>query len=317
MEILFSVIPVLVFLVFLFLLDSFKLVFKGILFASLSWGVLIATLLYLLKVSHPVFAPVAEELLKSVFVLYLIRRGKVGFIIDAAIYGFASGAGFALAENLFYLNAIPEASILTWIVRGFGTAFMHGGCTAIVAMLVVFGKSLDQKGLLFPILAFISVSIIHYTFNLFYINPVMQTLGIVVLLAALFILIFRYSEQRLHNWLEVEFSSEVALLNMMNRGEMLSTRAGKYLDSLKTSFPPESILDLYCYIQLYLELSIKAKRNLMLRENDFPVVVEDDIDLKLAELKALKKRIGKVGEITLMPLLSMNYRDLWKLNLLK
>lgn len=317
MEILFSIFPVLVFLFFLFLLDSFKLVFKSVLFASLSWGALIAILLYLLKLSHPVFAPIAEELLKSVFVLYLIRRGKVGFIIDAAIYGFASGAGFALAENLFYLHAMPEASILTWIIRGFGTAFMHGGCTAIVAMLVIFGKSLDKNGIVFLILAFVAVSIIHYTFNLFYINPVLQTLGIVVLLAALFILIFRFSEQRLHNWLEVEFSSEVALLNMMNRGEMLSTRAGKYLDSLKASFPPESILDLYCYIKLYLELSIKAKRNLMLRENDFPLVVEDDIDLKLAELKALKKRIGKVGEITLMPLLSMNYRDLWKLNLLK
>jgi len=317
MEILFSIFPVLVFLLFLFFLDSFKLVFKSVLFASLSWGAFIAILLYLLKLSHPVFAPIAEELLKSVFVLYLIRRGKVGFIIDAAIYGFASGAGFALAENLFYLNAMPEASILTWIIRGFGTAFMHGGCTAIVAMLVIFGKSLDKNGIVFLILAFVAVSIIHYTFNLFYINPVLQTLGIVVLLAALFIFIFRFSEQRLHNWLEVEFSSEVALLNMMNRGEMLSTRAGKYLDSLKASFPPESILDLYCYIKLYLELSIKAKRNLMLRENDFPLVVEDDIDLKLAELKALKKRIGKVGEITLMPLLSMNYRDLWKLNLLK
>ena len=317
MEILFSIFPVLVFLFFLFLLDSFKLVFKGVLFASLMWGALIAIFLYLLKVSHPIFAPMAEELLKASFVLYLIRRGKVGFIIDAAIYGFASGAGFALAENLFYIHAMPEASILTWIIRGFGTAFMHGGCTAIVAMIVVFGKNLDKNGIVFLILAFIAVSIIHYTFNLFYINPVLQTLGIVVLLAALFILIFRYSEQKLHNWLEVEFSSEVALLNMMNRGEMLSTKAGKYLDSLKTSFPPESILDLYCYIQLYLELSIKAKRNLMLRENDFPVVVEDDIDIKLAELKALKKRIGKVGEITLMPLLSMNYRDLWKLNLLK
>ncbi len=317
MEILFSIFPVLVFLLFLFFLDSFKLVFKSVLVASLSWGAFIAILLYLLKFSHPVFAPIAEELLKSVFVLYLIRRGKVGFIIDAAIYGFASGAGFALAENLFYLHAMPEASILTWIIRGFGTAFMHGGCTAIVAMVVIFGKSLEKNGIIFLILAFVAVSIIHYTFNLFYINPVLQTLGIVVLLAALFVIIFRYSEQRLHHWLEVEFSSEVALLNMMNRGEMLSTKAGKYLDSLKTSFPPESILDLYCYIQLYLELSIKAKRNLMLRENDFPVVVEDDIDLKLAELTALKKRIGKVGEITLMPLLSMNYRDLWKLNLLK
>lgn len=317
MEILFSIFPVLVFLLFLFFLDSFKLVFKSVLFASLLWGALISILLYLLEFSHPVFAPIVEELLKAVFVLYLIRRGKVGFIIDAAIYGFASGAGFALAENLFYLHAMPEASILTWIIRGFGTAFMHGGCTAIVAMLVIFGKSLEKNGIIFLILAFVAVSIIHYTFNLFYINPVLQTLGIVILLAALFIIIFRYSEQRLHHWLEVEFSSEVALLNMMNRGEMLSTRAGKYLDSLKTSFPPESILDLYCYIQLYLELSIKAKRNLMLRENDFPVIVEDDINVKLAELKALRKRIGKVGEITLMPLLSMNYRDLWKINLLK
>ena len=74
---------------------------------------------------------------------------------------------------------------------------------------------------------------------------------------------------------------------------------------------------MYCYIQLYLELSIKAKRNLMLRESGFPPIAENDIQNKLLELAALKKQIGKVGEITLAPLISMNYRDLWKLNLLK
>ncbi|MCK9628628.1 MAG: PrsW family intramembrane metalloprotease [Bacteroidales bacterium] len=317
MGILFSVIPVLVFLSFLFVLDSFKLVFKSFLLLSIVWGISAALFLYFIKVSNPVAAPLIEEVLKSVFVLYLIKRNKVGFTVDAAIYGFASGAGFALVENLVYFYAMPEASILTWIVRGFGTAVMHGGCTAIIGMLVIFSKSVEKRGGLYIVSAFAAAFLIHYAFNHFYINPVLQTLGIIIILSVIFVLIFRYSEKKLHNWLEMEFSTEIDLLNMINRGEMLSTRAGQYLGTLKTNFSSESILDMYCYIRLYLELSIKAKRNLMLRENDFPVIIEEDIDEKLAELKALRKSIGKVGELTLAPLMSLNYRDLWKLNLLK
>ena len=30
----------------------------------------------------------------------LIARGRVGFIVDAAIQGFADGAGFAVGENI-------------------------------------------------------------------------------------------------------------------------------------------------------------------------------------------------------------------------
>jgi hypothetical protein len=56
---------------------------------------------------------------------------------------------------------------------------------------------------------------------------------------------------------------------------------------------------------------------MMLRENGFPPIREDDMEEKLQELHALKKQIGKVGEITLAPLIRMNYRDLWKLSMLK
>ena len=71
---------------------------------------------------------------------------------------------------------------------------------------------------------------------------------------------------------------------------------------------------MYCYIALYLELSIKAKRNLMLKENDFPIIVEDDLQPKLKELAQLRKQIGKIGELAISPLIRMNYRNLWKLN---
>jgi len=317
MDIILSILPVLVFLIFLFLLDSFKLVVKKILLVALLWGSLSALIVYMLQISHPVLAPVIEEAIKAVFILYIIYKNKVGFMVDAAVYGFAAGAGFALVENLFYLNALGDASILTWIIRGFGTALMHGGCTALVAVIIISGKSRGKKMSLYLILAFFVAFLIHFAFNLFYIKPLYQTLGIIVLLPVVFILIFSHSEHQLHNWLEIEFSSEVELLNMMNKGEMLNTKAGKYLSSLRSNFSGESILDMYCYISLYLELSIKAKRNLMLKENDFPLIQENGIDGKLTELKELKKRIGKVGEFTLSPLIRMNYRDLWKLNLLK
>ena len=60
---------------------------------------------------------------------------RVGFLVDAAVLGFAVGAGFALVENVVYLRAITDAPLGLWLVRGLGTAVMHGGTTAMFAML--------------------------------------------------------------------------------------------------------------------------------------------------------------------------------------
>jgi len=35
---------------------------------------------------------------------------------------FALGAGFALVENLYYLNLIENSNLLTWLLRGFDTS---------------------------------------------------------------------------------------------------------------------------------------------------------------------------------------------------
>jgi protease PrsW len=100
-------------------------------------------------------------------------------------------------------------------------------------------------------------------------------------------------------------------------GQFRSTKAGLYLVSLKNHFSPEMLVDLYCYISLYLELSIKAKRNLMLKENGFSVMAEKDLMPKLKELAAIRKKIGLMGESALAPLIRMNYKNLWKLNRLQ
>ena len=329
MEILLSILPVLLFLIFLFLLDSFKLVQKKILVFAVLWGIISAGLAYMLnnyiidlsqlslETYSKYIAPGTEEIIKSLFIFVLISRKKIGFMIDAVVYGFAVGTGFALVENSLYIYNFPDVSIAVGIIRGFGTAFMHGGCTALLALMLINSKNTEASFLKHSFIAFIAIYLIHSAFNHFYVHPLLQTVGIIVLLPLIFILIFNRNEKQLQHWLEMEFSSEIELLQMINKGQLSETRAGEYLTSLKTRFSPEIIVDMYCYIRLYLELSIKAKRNLMLRENGFPMIQEDDIEDKLQELHVLKKQIGKVGEITLAPLIRMNYRDLWKLSLLK
>lgn len=329
MEIGLGIFPVLLFLIFLFLLDSFKLVIKKFLILSIAWGMVSAALAYFTNtflLEHTVlefttlsqyFAPATEEIYKSLFVFFLIYKKRAGFLIDAAIYGFAIGAGFALVENIFYLQAKHDPNVLVWIIRGFGTALMHGGCTSLVSVILVGGKSRNSYILPTIVIAFVLAYIIHSVFNHFYINPIFQTIGIIIVLPVILILIFRNNEKQLQNWLEIEFNSEIELLNMINKGRFLSTRSGEYLASLKSRFSGETIFDMYCYIQIYLELSIKAKRNVMLKENGFPVIIEEDLKNKLTELAQLRKKIGKVGELILAPLIRMNYKELWMLESLK
>ena len=76
-----------------------------------------------------------EEALKAALIVGLFAFNRIGYLIDAAIAGFAVGAGFSLAENIFYLHQFADASLGVWLVRGFGTAIMHGGATAIFAVL--------------------------------------------------------------------------------------------------------------------------------------------------------------------------------------
>jgi RsiW-degrading membrane proteinase PrsW (M82 family) len=324
-----SIFPVILFLIFLSLLDSFKLVLKSYLFSALLWGILSAVLAYYgntfildhTKIRLDTFsrylAPAIEESIKSAFIFLLIGRKRMGFMTDAAIYGFAVGTGFALAENIFYFKTNNDPNIFLWIIRGFGTAFMHGGCTSLLAIILINCKNRSRFNLFNITLALAIAYFIHSIFNHFYIDPVVQTLGIILSLPIIFILIFRYNEKQLQDWLEVEFNTEIGLLNMINKGQFLSTRSGNYLASLSTRFSGETILDMYCFIRIYLELSIKAKRNIMLKESGFPIIIEDDLEDKIKELSQLRKQIGKVGELTLSPLIRMSYRNLWKLNSLQ
>lgn len=56
---------------------------------------------------YVVFAPVTEEILKSLPLFYISRQPEFTYFVDGAIYGFAAGIGFSIAENFLYLSWAP------------------------------------------------------------------------------------------------------------------------------------------------------------------------------------------------------------------
>ena len=98
-----GLLPVLLFLAGLVLMDSYKLVARRIVLRAIGVGVLAALIAFVFNVAllnslhvSPVvlkryLAPVIEETLKAAYVVWLLRRDRVGFMVDAGIQGFAVG----------------------------------------------------------------------------------------------------------------------------------------------------------------------------------------------------------------------------------
>src|ERR1700733_2889367 len=145
-----ALLPVLMFLAVLSVLDSYKLVSLRTVGLALAAGAVAAGACY--GINSVIFrqfptlqdqyirfgAPVVEELAKGAFWVLLIATARVAFMVDSAICGFAIGAGFALVENISYLVALSGRSLGVWMLRGFGTAVMHGGVAAIGAFISVY-----------------------------------------------------------------------------------------------------------------------------------------------------------------------------------
>jgi RsiW-degrading membrane proteinase PrsW (M82 family) len=324
-----GLLPVCCFLAALMYLDSYKLIPMRWILGTILLGCVAALLSYpinvaglkLLDIGFLNFtryvAPFIEEFLKGLVVYLLMRRNRIGFLVDAAIFGFAVGAGFAIFENLFYLRALPDTQLGTWIVRGFGTAIMHGGATAIFSLVshTLIGQH-PTRGRLTLLPGFLIAVVVHSIFNHFFFAPIINTLLILVSLPILFTVVFQQSENAVSDWLGMGFDADTELLELINSGELSTSKVGLYLHSLKEKFEGPIVVDLLCYLRLHTELSIRAKGLLMMRESGFANKTGEETRAKLEELKFLESSIGTTGLLAMKPFLEMSQKDLWQLYML-
>jgi len=323
-----ALLPVLLFLAALRVLDSYKLVSLRRVGGALAAGAAAAAVCY--GINTVIFqhlhenqdqyyihfgAPVVEETVKAAYWVFLIATARVAFMVDSAICGFGIGAGFALVENVFYLHALEGRGFGVWIMRGFGTAVMHGGAAAIGALVSVYlSESRQWRGVRQFAPGLVVAMMLHSLFNQGVLSPASSTAAAVAGLPLIFMVVFYFSERSLHRWLGGKLDKDIEMIAMIASGEFKQTPQGAYLMSLNDAFPPEVRGDMLTLLHLTLELSARAKGDLMRREAGLDVPPDPALESHLKELRYLEKSIGPTGMLAVRPLLSQTPRDLWEMH---
>lgn len=310
-----AILPIFIYLLIVKLLDDFTIVSWRMLGLSdmmgiIACGLAIATDQALqgapsVMSLHIQLFPLIEELLKGLFILWLLSRKKILFFAEALCYGAAIGAGFALLENLLYGYLHPEITWMTEAFRGFGTALLHMGCSALFAVTAL---SVSRY------LAIIPAFMIHYLYNLFLLPEYVQLITTILLFLTLFVCISLYNEKRVIRWMDDSIIDDIRLLVAIREGRLTDTPAGHYLLTVKEHFQPELFFDMICYMQLYLELLIKGKSRMLLEQEGlaWPLTPEEK-DLRASmktELHTLQRSIGFMGLQVLRPILRYSREDL-------
>jgi len=325
-----ALLPVLAFLLLLLLFDSFKLVPRPMVLRALGWGALAACAALALHawlfpftgLSPRAFArtvaPLTEETLKALCVLYPLRRRQLGFLVDAGIVGFGIGAGFALVENVEYLRTLRDAHLVVWIARGFGAAIVHASTAAIVA---VAAKALADRypgaGAAVLIPGWCLAVVLHATYNRALVSPVLAGAVLLFVVPLAMLAVFDRSERLTREWIGDGLDLDVELLALIRSPQFGDTRLGRYLAELRTRFPGPVVADMFCLIQVELELAIRAKGILMAREAGLDVPVDEQVLATLEERAYLQRAIGSTGLLALRPLHVTSHRDDWHRHLLR
>lgn len=139
-SLLFAIVPVLFYMWVVLAMDRYDREPLGLVLANFGWGVLCAAALLILGVftntleDKLIKAPIVEETIKALFLIWTSRKKAFDNITDGVVYGMAIGLGFGMAENfVWFWNA---ATVSSWAVRIFErtmyTVIMHAMSTGIV-----------------------------------------------------------------------------------------------------------------------------------------------------------------------------------------
>ncbi len=321
-----TAVPLALFIILLVVMDSFSLTRWTTLLFSIAAGMVMYLVSWLIcRIpaigENRLLVSIVEELCKGAILYLLIARHKVGLLGDATIYGSAIGAGFGLLSNVFELTELYELGhVDVWhtIFLGCEAAVMHIGCTSLLAMVLImvhqgkYGSSQKAKAL-GTVIAFLATILVHYVHLLWPFNPLILTAILIVYFVVSKRSLFKKNSRFVHDWLDEGINNEINLLGAVKRGEFHSTRAGEYMLSLKESFDPETFFDMFCYVENYLELSIAARSNLILKEAGLEPITDPVNQARLLELAELRKRMGPTAEIALQPIVDRNQVNRWAL----
>jgi hypothetical protein len=104
---------------------------------------------------------------------------------------------------------------------------------------------------------------------------------------------------------------------MIDSGALDDTPVGRYLEELRTRFAPAVVSDMLCYLEIHLELAMRAKGMLIARGAGLDMPPDPELPSRFTELRFLERSIGRTGILALLPFLHAHGRDRWQLEMLE
>ena len=323
--------PVVLYIFVVYTLDNFSLVGIRDLMLLVGAGLLAAAACFgLFRLTDPFVServsdslyPILEEAVKALPLWWLARRKKIAFFIDSVICGAAVGGGFSILENVLYL-LMGNLGIGTALFRGLEVALIHMGCSAIVAVALMFTvRLLERRHARLPVkksditmslFLFFVAAILHILHNYLHPDPLLQFVVVFGSLGGLLVWVYQYDGDMIHRWLDRGLDKQVALMMDIQQGLLGETKTGQFLLSIKENFPAEVYFDIICYVQLYIELAVAAKSRFMTREAglDKPLdeATRNRYREQYAEFKNLEKALGQSAKMTVAPVVKFYPAD--------
>ena len=332
-----ALVPVLVLLAIFVWLDAFKLTsLKEILALLLLGGVgalaawpvsgqMLDTLPIGFSNYSRFIAPWIEEAIKAVIIIMLFRFNRIGYKVDAVIAGFAVGAGFSVVENIFYLTIFPDYGAGTWLVRGLGTAVMHGTTLAILAAVaheLAERENREAAGdfsfnLLWFVPGYVLAVGLHMAFNQFPDQPMLAMMGAVVVAPVAILAIFHFGTAEAQRWLATESAAHRAELEALRSGRWPEGAAARKIEALASRLDPQAARRIRRYWELQAWLVVQAEEALMEEAAGDAEFDAGEVRAAFAEMDGLRHALGKSSFAAVKALLPFSRNDYWEVSELR
>ena len=327
-----ALLPVLVLLAAFVWLDAFKLMnlkevllllAAGAVGALLAWPVA-GRFLDALPIGYSNYsrfvAPWIEEAIKAAIIIILFRLNRVGYKLDAIISGFAIGAGFSVVENIIYLVRFPDYGAGTWLVRGFGTAIMHGTTLAVFAAIAHEFAERETRAAAaefdFSLMWFVpgygAAVALHTAFNQFPDRPLVAMVGAAIAGPIVLIAVLNLGTAEAHRWLAAECDEHRKQVEILRSGRWPEGPAGQRIAALAGRLDPETVKRIRRYWELQAWLVAEAEETMLEEVAGDAEYDPAAIRAALAELDGLRKALGPSTHAALRALLPFSRNDLWE-----
>lgn len=324
----------LIFLCFILQLDFYQTgQFKTVLL-SLALGGIAAALAAIINRSLDYFdllsvddirrfvAPFHEEIIKGLFVLYVIRRSRFSYSVDGILYGFSVGIGFAVIENYFFVTDGPLPAINIAFQRIFTTSLVHAFSSAIVGIALESYRSRNSQLQVFiPIIGFVLAIGQHMLYNnaIYAIyttgnhDPVFVTFIPGVLGIYFIYVVMKRGRKQAQEWIK----EKLGMTDRVTRSEVTAIDHFASTDDIFLPvierFGVEKAKQVEQLLYLQARIGIKRKsldgvKNNLAMHN----AIESDIDEMRTEMEQIRRSIGTYAMLFVRGLFTEEMVSVWE-----